>query len=100
IGVQTYSYTYTPAAAQELLKKSAGAEPVEITADRTLEWDRSNRVFTANGNAKARQGDTAVESDRLVAKYRSSHAKSIDIHELEAIGNVILISADSKAYGD
>lgn len=93
-------HAYTPAYGQDLIQRSAGAEPIEITADSTLEWDRTGKFFTANGNAKARQGDTAVEAGRLVAKYRSSNAKSIDIRELEAIGSVVLTSDQSKAYGE
>lgn len=86
--------------AQDLISKSKGSEPLEITADSTLEWDRNNKLFTANGNAKARQGDTAVEGQKLQARYRSSSEKSIDIREVEAIGSVTLTSKDSKAYGD
>lgn len=86
--------------AQDLISTSKGSEPLEITADNTLEWDRDNKLFTANGNAKARQGDTAVEGQKLQARYRSSSDKNIDIRELEAIGSVVLTSKDSKAYGD
>lgn len=74
--------------------------PLEITADNTLEWDRNNQIFTANGNARAKQGDMSVSADKLQATYKSSSAKNIDIRELEASGNVILISRESKAYGD
>ncbi|MCD8496901.1 MAG: ostA-like family protein [Alphaproteobacteria bacterium] len=95
-----YACTYTGAYAQELIKTSQGAKPVEITADKTLEWDRNSKNFTANGNAKAKQGDTSVEADVLKARYRSTSQKSIDVRELEAIGNVVLTSKDSKAYGD
>lgn len=98
--VQTYTPPYVQAYGQDLIRTSPGAEPVEITADSTLEWDRTGKIFTANGNAKARQGDMSVESDVLKARYRASGDKSIDIRELEAVGSVVLTSKDSKAYGD
>lgn len=97
--VHAYTLLYALAYGQELIRTSAQAEPVEITADSTLEWDRTAKTFTATGKAKARQGDTAVEGDTLKARYRASSEKSIDIRELEAIGNVVLTSKDSKAYG-
>lgn len=92
--------TYTHVQAQDLIRKSANAEPVEITADKALEWDRTAKTFTARVNAKAQQGDTSVQADSLVARYRSSDEKSIDVREVEAEGGVVLSSKDSKAYGD
>ena len=95
-----YAFTYGHVQAQDLIQKSANAEPVEITADKTLEWDRNAKSFTARGNAKAQQGDTAVEADLLTARYRSSDSKSIDVREVEATGAVVLTSRDSKAFGE
>lgn len=97
--VHTYTLPFD-AYGQELIRKTPGAEPVEITADNTLEWDRTAKTFTANGHAKARQGTTSVESDVLKARYRSSSAKSLDVRELEAAGSVVLTDKDSKAYGE
>lgn len=95
-----YASTYGHVQAQDLIQKSSNAAPVEITADNTLEWDRNAKTFTARGNAKAQQGDTAVEADLLTARYRSSSEKSIDVREVEATGGVVLTSRDSKAFGN
>lgn len=44
-------------------------QPIEITADSGLEWDRDAKVFTAKGNAKIIQGATQLTADLLVANY-------------------------------
>lgn len=98
--VYTYTLSVNAYGQENLIRKTPGAEPVEITADKTLEWDRNAKTFTANGHAKAQQGTTSIEADVLKARYRSSNAKSIDIRELEAVGNITLTDKDSKAYGE
>lgn len=44
-------------------------QPIEITADSGLEWDRDAKIFTAKGNAKIIQGTTQLTADLLVANY-------------------------------
>lgn len=78
----------------------AAEPPLEITADNTLEWDRGRQIFTAAGNAQARQDDMTVNADKLEARYKSSGEKNIDIRELTATGNVVLKSRENTAYGD
>lgn len=76
-------------------------QPVEITAIRTLEWNRAEHQFTARGDVVAKQGDVAVYADTLTADYRETAGSSIDIYRLTATGNVRLENNDgSTAYGD
>lgn len=75
--------------------------PIEITADNYLEWNRAAKTFTATGNAKAAQGDVTIESKTLTADYiEGTKKKGMEINEFRATGNVIITSAQNKAYGE
>lgn len=93
-----------PSLAQEKAPVPAlqnSAEPLEISADNALEWDRLGKKYIAKGNAIAKQKDMEVHADTLVADYRETKEKSSDIYKLTATGNVVLISGGvNKAYGD
>jgi lipopolysaccharide export system protein LptA len=73
--------------------------PVEITADGSLEWSRNEKLFTARGNAMAKQADTSIMAETLTAHYRDGEKSGMDIHRVEADKNVELTSKDSTAYG-
>ncbi len=75
-------------------------KPLEITAEESLEWHRSELFFQAKKDVKAVQGATTLYCDDMVAKYRDSKKSNIDIYSIEASGKVRIVSADSKAYGD
>jgi len=85
-------------------QQSASAEdkgpPLEITADKSLEWDRNNKVFKAHENAIAEQGDVSIAADTLEAYYREEEGNSMALYKMLAIGNVKITSNDSVAYGD
>ncbi len=74
--------------------------PLEITADKTLEWHRNENVFIAQGNANARQGTSNISADTLTASYREGAGKGIDIWQVTAEGGVVLTSGENKAYGE
>ncbi|MGQ0527344.1 MAG: LptA/OstA family protein [Alphaproteobacteria bacterium] len=75
-------------------------EPLEITADGALEWQRNEKLFIAEGNALAQQGETSVAASKLTAHYRDGEGGSgMQISEVEADGDVIIRSRDSEAYG-
>lgn len=75
-------------------------KPVEITADESLEWHRTELYFLARKNVKAMQGDTVLVSELLTAKYREDAQKSINIYTIIAQDNVVITSPQSKVYGD
>ncbi len=75
-------------------------KPLEITADGSLEWHRNDLYFKAKKNVKAEQGSTILFADVLVAKYRDGKNNSMDIHTINADGNVKITSDQSSAYGD
>ncbi len=79
---------------------SNSKDPLEITADGTLEWLREQQQFIATKNALARQGDSSVAGEKLTALYRDDKGGSgVDIYQVTAQQNVILKSRDSTVYG-
>lgn len=75
-------------------------EPLEITADESLEWHRNENFFQAKKNVKAVQGQTTLNAALLTAKYREGKNGSMEIYAIEADGSVRIDSAENKAYGD
>ena len=75
-------------------------EPMEITADQTLEWHRDDQKYIARGNVIAKQGDVQIFCDTLTADYRETAESSQDIYKLTAEGNVRIISQGNTATGD
>lgn len=86
------------AQAQSEIKPSSN-EPIEITADGSLEWNRNEKIFMARDNALAKQGDTSIKAETLTAHYRDGAGGGMDIHQVQAEQNVELKSKDSTAYG-
>ncbi|MFP4313766.1 MAG: LptA/OstA family protein [Alphaproteobacteria bacterium] len=75
-------------------------QPLEVTADGSLEWHRSDQKFIAKKNALARQGDVSIAAQTLTAAYTEEGEQNINIQRIDADQNVVITSRDSKAYGD
>ncbi len=75
-------------------------EPLEINADDGIEWQRDNNVYIARGNARAAQGDVELFADTLTAYYRKGEDDSSQIYQVDADGNVRIVTAKEEAYGD
>ena len=88
----------TPHAA--MAQNAQKSEPLEITADKTLEWHRNDQRYIARGKAVAQQGDTTIAAETLTADYRETATKSMDIYRLLADENVTITSGINTAYGD
>jgi lipopolysaccharide export system protein LptA len=71
-------------------------QPIEISADNGIEWKRDARTYTARGNALAKQGDTSISADTLVAYLDEQN----DLSHWEATGNVKIQTKRSTSYGD
>ena len=78
---------------------SDSSAPVEISAAKSLEWDRTAKTYTARKDAHAQQGDLSVKSDTLTAHYEDNKGTT-SITVLEAVGNVRISSAPYTARGD
>lgn len=98
--IQAPAQTTKTQAVQQNPKSQNAKEPLEITADNTLEWYRSKQRFIATGNALAVQGTSSVAGQTLTADYRDGPESGMEIHTLTADKTVILTSNESKAFGD
>ncbi|MEQ8192974.1 MAG: LptA/OstA family protein [Rhodospirillales bacterium] len=84
-------------------------QPIEITAEQGIEWQRDKLIFLAKGNAHAIRGDVNVYADTLKAHYREkagidpktqANSKGTEIWRLDADSNVRIVSPGQKAFGD
>lgn len=64
------------------------ANPIEVTADNALEWDRANRTFTATGNALITQGANSINAPSIMAYY--DEGDKIAIRKVVAKPNAVL----------
>ncbi|OHC80499.1 MAG: hypothetical protein A3G73_04430 [Rhodospirillales bacterium RIFCSPLOWO2_12_FULL_67_15] len=71
-------------------------QPIEIHADDGIEWQQENLLFLARGNARAVRGDVTVFGDELRAYYREKAEGGSEIHRLDAIGHVRIVSATQE----
>lgn len=76
------------------------AQPIEITAQQSLEWHRNDLKFIARKDARATQGAVSISGQTLTADYKSTKASSIDIWRLTAEQDVHIKNEDSTAFGD
>jgi lipopolysaccharide export system protein LptA len=88
-----------PAFAAESAIPTDSKEPVEITADGTLEWLRNDKKFIARKNAIAQQGEVSLAAQTLTAYYREAQGTDMEIWKVNADQDVVLKSRESTAYG-
>lgn len=74
--------------------------PLEVTADKALEWNQKAKTYTAKGRAEAKQGDFSVKGDVLVATYAGANNSTSDLIRVEATGHVLLQSGSDQATGE
>lgn len=74
-----------------------GGQPIEISADNGIEWNRDAKSYTARGNAVAVQGTSEIHADTLIASYSTS---SSQIDHVVAEGAVKIMNPSQTAYGD
>lgn len=86
--------------AQTLSFKSDDPDkPIEVVADRGIEWQQEEKRFIARGSARALQGDVEVLADELIAHYRDKEDGGTDVYRVDALGNVTIKSAGETATG-
>jgi lipopolysaccharide export system protein LptA len=74
-----------------------GSQPIEISADNGIEWNREAKTYTARGNAVAVQGTSELHADTLIASYSDSGSR---VEHVTAEGAVKIMSPSQTAYGD
>ncbi len=76
------------------------SDPIQIEANDGIEWQRTNQLYIARGDARAIQGGVTVEADELIAYYRSTDTGSDEIFRIDANGNVRILSENEVASSD
>jgi len=86
--------------AQSLSFSSEDPEsPIEVLAERGIEWQQSDKRFIARGSARATQGEVTVLADTIIAHYRDNEEGNTDIYRVDAIGDVTIQTSTEKATG-
>jgi lipopolysaccharide export system protein LptA len=96
-----FSLAALPAFAQQGLSVlQDGNDPLTIDADDGIEWQREQRAYIARGNALATRGDLSIRAQTLTAYYRDKvTGDGTEIYRLDALGDVIISSANETVYG-
>jgi lipopolysaccharide export system protein LptA len=102
----------SPARAQGLGLASPGdRRPLDIEADKGIEWRQNDNVYIARGNARATRGTATLYADTLIAHYRSTApdrprnadtgaiSGPTEVYRVEADGNVRLVNETQSVYG-
>lgn len=86
-----------------LLSGAAAAQTadraIEVTADQGLEWDKTQKLYIARGNAKLTRGQTSIAAGILRAWYRDDDARRGQVFRVEAEGDVRITRGDLLATG-
>jgi lipopolysaccharide export system protein LptA len=88
------------ASAQGLDALQQGDDPLEINADQGIEWRRDSQQYIARGNARAARGEMEVFADTLTAHYRPVAAGGTEIYQIDAEGNVRIVTPTERVFGD
>jgi len=91
--------TFAPHA---MAQENAGNQnaPLEITADKTLEWYRAEQKLVARGNAMATQNGASIKAETLSANYKEGATGKYEIAKINASENVTITTQNASAYGD
>ncbi|CAK0751438.1 lipopolysaccharide export system protein LptA [Azospirillaceae bacterium] len=84
----------------QMLPGSASGQPLEVKADRAIEWREDQKAYVARGNAYAKKGDVVVTADLLTAYYRIAPNKGNEVFRMVAEGNVHVVRVNQEVFGD
>ncbi len=91
-----------PTARAQTLNFGAGDsdQPIEVYAEDGIEWQQENLLFIARVNARAVRGPVTVNADELRAYYREKAEGGNEIHRLDAVGHVRIVSETQEGTGE
>lgn len=85
-------------AMQPTVAMAQDGTPLTIEADDVLEWNQTDGIYTAKGNAVATRGTTEIRGNLLEAAY-DPQSDERDIETVTASGNVTYKDDTSRARG-
>ncbi|MDB5491575.1 MAG: ostA-like family protein [Micavibrio sp.] len=74
--------------------------PVEITADKTLEWHKDTLQYVARVNAMVKRGATTIKADTITADYRADKKSGNSIYRMTGSGHVSIDDTGNVVTGD
>ncbi|MBX3499318.1 MAG: hypothetical protein KF889_07730 [Alphaproteobacteria bacterium] len=77
----------------------SGERAIEVTADQGLEWDKTQKLYIARGNARLTRGRTSIAAGILRAWYRDDGSMRGQVYSVEAEGDVRFTRDDLVATG-
>jgi lipopolysaccharide export system protein LptA len=77
----------------------AADRTIEVTADQGLEWDKTQKLYIARGNARLTRGQTSIAAGILRAWYRDDGTMRGQVYRVEAEGDVRIARGDLVATG-
>tara|TARA_B100000579_G_scaffold237251_1_gene194595 strand:+ start:1051 stop:1854 length:804 start_codon:yes stop_codon:yes gene_type:complete len=75
---------------QQIINQQQGDQPIEIYAEKGIEWHKNEKKYLAIGNAKATSGSMSLKSDTIEAFYTEKSDSSMDIKLVKAKKNVVV----------
>jgi len=102
-----FSYTFVltavcvqPCEAQVMNFSLNNAEPIEVTAQDSLELHQKEQKIYAYKNVKVTKGGAILTADKMSADYRQGQNGSTELWRLNAYGNVVMTSDGRIAKGE
>lgn len=77
----------------------AADRAIEVTADQGLEWDKTQKLYIARGNARLVRGQITIAAGVLRAWYRDDDTSRGQVFRVEAEGDVRVTRGDLVATG-
>jgi len=81
------------------LSNNSKNTPIEILADKGIEWQKEKEILVATGNAKASRDGVTVEAEIIRAFYRKKTKGGADLYRIDAAGGVKVYSSKESIVG-
>ncbi|MGB4101488.1 MAG: LptA/OstA family protein [Alphaproteobacteria bacterium] len=77
-----------------------GGGPLDISAQKSLEYHQNEHVYLARGAAKATRGEVTITAEELAAHERKDAAGKSEIYKLTARQDVVIATKQQQIFGD
>ena len=100
LGIGSCIILTIPALAQTASSISAATpRPITIEANDSLEWNQTDGVYIAKGDAYVEQGQANISASHIIANY-TTEGETRDITRVTATGSVTYVEGENTAKGD
>ena len=74
-----FVFIFSNCLSQQIINQKQGDQPIEIYAEKGIEWHKNEKKYLAIGNAKATSGSMSLKSDTIEAFYTEKSDSSMDM---------------------